>query len=57
MEAACRALASDLPASSQPTTAQDFGFVTARTLVLRGSRTHLVTKKIADVLCQAFPHW
>ena len=57
-------IASQLPpnrhewdASSQPTTAQDFGGVTARTLVLRGSRTRLVTKEIADVLCQAFPHW
>ena len=57
MEAACRDSAFDLPASSQPTTAQDFGGVTARTLVLRGSRTRLVTKKIANVLCQAFPHW
>ena len=44
-------------ASSQPITAQDFGSVTALTLVLRDSRTRLVTKKIADVLCQAFPHW
>ena len=57
MEAACRGSAFDLPASSQSTTAQDFGGVTARTLLLRGSRTHLVTKKIADVLCQTFPHW
>ena len=31
--------------------------MTAGTLVLRGSRTRLVTKKIANVLCQAFPHW
>ena len=57
MEAACRDSAFDLPASSQPTTAQDFGGVTARTLVLRGFRTRLVTKRIADVLRQAFPHW
>ena len=59
-----RAIASQLPpnrhewdASAQPVTAQDFGGVTARTLILRGSRTRLVTKEIADVLCQAFPHW
>ena len=57
MEAACRGSAFDLPASSQPTTAQDFGGMTAGTLVLRGSRTRLVTKKISDVLCQTFPHW
>ena len=57
MEAACRDSAFDLPASSQPTTAQDFGGVTARTFVLRGFRTRLVTKRIADVLRQAFPHW
>ena len=57
MEAACRGSAFDLPASSQPTTAQDLGGVTARTLVLRGSRTRFVTKKISDVLCQTFPHW
>ena len=57
MEAACRGSAIDLPASSQPTTAQDFGGMTAGTLVLRGSRTRLVTKKIANVLCQAFPYW
>ena len=31
--------------------------MTARTLVLRGSRTRLVTKKIGNVLYQAFPHW
>ena len=59
-----RAIASQLApnrhewdASSHPTTAQDFGGVTARTLVLRGSRTRLVTREIADVLCQAFPDW
>ena len=57
MVAACRGSAFDLPASSQPTTAQDFGGVTAPTLVLRGFRPRLVTKKIANVLCQAFPHW
>ena len=57
MEAACRGSAFDLPASSQPTTAQDFGGVTARTLVLRGSRTRFVTKKIADSFRQAFPYW
>jgi len=57
-------IASQLPpnrhewdASLQPTTAQDFGGVTARTLILRGSRTRLVTKEITKVLCQAFPHW
>ena len=48
---------SECDASSQPTTAQDFGGVTAQTLVLCGSRTRLVIKKIADVLYQAFPHW
>ena len=57
-------IASQLPpnhhewdASLQPTTAQDVGGVTARTLILRCSRTRPVTKEIADVLCQAFPHW
>ncbi len=59
-----RAIASQIPpnrhewdAGSQSTTAQDFGGVTARTLILRGSRTRLVTREIADVLCQAFPDW
>ena len=57
MEAACRGSAFDLPASSQPTTAQDFGGVTAPTLVLPGFRTSLVTKKIADSFRQAFRYW
>lgn len=59
-----QAIASQLPpnrhewdASSQSSTAQDFGGVTARTLILRGSRTRLVLKEIADVLYQEFPHW
>lgn len=59
-----RAIAAQLPpnrhewdTSSQSMTVQNFIGVTARTLILRGSRTRLVTREIADVLCQAFPHW
>lgn len=44
-------------AGAQSTTAQSFSGVTARTLILRGSLTRLVTKETADILCQAFPHW
>lgn len=59
-----RIIASQLPpnrhewdAGSQSRTAQDFRGVTARTLILRGSRTRLVLEETADVLCQAFSHW
>lgn len=59
-----RVIASQLPpnrhewdAGSQSTTAQNFGGVTARALILRGSLTRLVTKETAEVLCHAFPHW
>lgn len=59
-----RIIASQLPpnrhewdAGSESTTAQVFDGVAARTLILRGSLTRLVTKETADALCQAFPHW
>jgi pimeloyl-ACP methyl ester carboxylesterase len=45
-------------AGCKSTTAQEsFGGVYARTLILRGSLTRLVTKEIADVLCETFPQW
>ena len=57
-------IASQLPpnrhewdAGAQSTTAQRFGGITARTLILRGSLTRRVTKETAEVLCQAFPQW
>jgi pimeloyl-ACP methyl ester carboxylesterase len=60
-----RVIASQLPpnrhewdAGCVPTIAHEsFGGVDARTLILRGSMTRLVTKETADVLCQAFPDW
>jgi pimeloyl-ACP methyl ester carboxylesterase len=38
-------------------TSADLSAISARTLLLRGTRTRLVLREIVDVLHAAFPHW
>lgn len=59
-----RTIASRLPpnrhewdAAAVSRTARDFAGITARTLVLRGTRTRQVTRETAALLCEAYPHW
>ena len=59
-----RIIASQLPpnrhewdAGAPSMTAQSFGGIRARTLMLRGSQTPLPTRETVEVLREAFPHW
>jgi len=44
-------------AGSNPITAQAFGAISAKAMVLCGSSTRLVTRETSAVLAEAFPHW
>jgi pimeloyl-ACP methyl ester carboxylesterase len=59
-----RIIAAQLPpnrhewdAGMQSTTSASFSRVTARTLILRGTTTRLLTSRIAQLLCGSFPAW
>jgi pimeloyl-ACP methyl ester carboxylesterase len=44
-------------ASGRPVNAEMFSSISAKTMVLRGSSTRLVTRETVSILTETFPHW
>lgn len=52
-----REIVLEQPNKFQPTTADSFANVSARTLLMRAADTHIVMSQVVDLLSTAFPDW